>query len=240
MSKVFKTLADKVLPELRRARFIANVDYSNYNDEELVELTKTNIEIMDVEALLYSATLVKDFDAKVKIYTKAGEKFKDDRAYNNLTATYLDNGKLPEAKMALAKIGNKTSKYYYNNAGIIALRDNNLKGAAEMFKKSDLQVSKQNLAIIDILEGRYNDAVAKLAGTGDDNEGIAYILTNQLDKASKAITHMCPHAAYMRAVIAARQGNMTEVAKQLDIVYSKSEALKLRSQKDIEFAKFRE
>ena len=240
MSKVFKTLADKVLPELRRARFIANVDYSNYNDEELVELTKTNIEIMDVEALLYSATLVKDFDAKVKIYTKAGEKFKDDRAYNNLVATYLDNGKLPEAKIALAKIGNKTSKYYYNNAGIIALRDNNLKGASEMFKKSDLPVSRQNLAIIDILEGRYNDAVAKLAGTGDDNEGIAYILTNQLDKASKAITHMCPHAAYMRAVIAARQGNMTEVAKQLDIVYSKSEALKLRSQKDIEFAKFRE
>ncbi len=240
MSKVFKTLADKVLPELRRARFIANVDYSNYNDEELVGLTKTNIDIMDVEALLYSATLVKDFDAKVNIYTKAGEKFKDDRAYNNLVATYLDNNKLPEAKIALAKIGNKTSKYYYNNAGIIALRDNNLKGASEMFRKSDLQVSRQNLAIIDILEGRYNDAVAKLAGTGDDNEGIAYILTNQLDKASKVITHICPHAAYMRAVIAARQGNMTEVAKQLDIVYSKSEALKLRSQKDIEFAKFRE
>ncbi len=92
-----------------------------------------------------------------------------------------------------------------------------------MFKKSELPVAKQNSAIIDILEGRYNDAAAKLAGTGDDNEGIAYILTNQLDKASKAITHMCPHAAYMRAVIAARQGNMTEVAKQLEIVYSKSE-----------------
>ena len=36
MSKVFKTLAEKILPELRRARFIANIDYSNYNDEELV------------------------------------------------------------------------------------------------------------------------------------------------------------------------------------------------------------
>ncbi|MEN6619105.1 MAG: hypothetical protein ABFC28_06365 [Rikenellaceae bacterium] len=240
MSKVFRILADKILPELRRARFIANVDYSNYTDQELVELTKTNIEIMDLEALLYSATLVKDFNSKVKIYSKAGEKFKCDRAYNNLVATYLDNNKLADAKIALSKIGNKTSNFYYNNAGIIALRDNNLKGASEMFKKSDLQVSKQNLAIIDILEGRYNDAVAKLAGTGDDNEGLAYILTNQLDKASKAITHNCPHAAYMRAVIAARQGNMTEVAKQLEIVYSKSEELKLRSQKDIEFAKFRE
>ncbi|MFA6335663.1 MAG: hypothetical protein WCX48_08985 [Bacteroidales bacterium] len=240
MSKVFRTLADKILPELRRARFIANVDYTNYSEKELVELTKTNIDIMDVEALLYAATLVNDFDSKVNIYSKAGEKFKCDRAYNNLASTYLDNNKLAEAKSALSKVSNKTSNYYYNNAGIVALRENNLKGAVEMFKKSDLPVSKQNIAIVDILEGRYNDAVAKLAGTGNDNEGIAYILTNQLDKASKAITHNCPHAAYMRAIIAARQGNMTEVAKQLDIVYQKSEALKLRSQKDIEFAKFRE
>lgn len=240
MSKVFKTLADKILPELRRARFITNVDYSNFNDQELLGLTTTNIEIMDLEALLYSAALVTDLESKVKIYSKAGEKFKCDRAYNNLVATYLDNDKLPEAKTALSKINNKTSKYYYNNAGIIALRDNNIKGALDMFKKSDLQASKQNSAIVDILEGRYNDAASKLAGTGDENEGLALILTNQLDKASVAITHPSPLSAYMRAIIAARQGKMTEVAKQLDIVYAKSEPLKLRSQKDIEFAKFRE
>ncbi len=239
MSKVFKTLSDKILPELRRARFIANIDYTNFNDQELVELTKSNIEIMDIEALLYSATLVNDFDSKVKIYTKAGEKFNCDRAYNNLTATYLENGKLAEAKASIAKVANKTSKFYYNNAGVIALREKNYKLAGDMFAKSDLQVAKQNSAILDILNGRYNDAVAKLAGTGDSNEGLAYILTNKLDKALPLITHDCPHGAYMRAIIAARQGNMSEVANQLKRVYD-SEALKTRSEKDIEFAKFRE
>lgn len=239
MSKVFKTLSDKILPELRRARFIANIDYTNFNDQELVELTKSNIEIMDIEALLYSATLVNDFDSKVKIYTKAGEKFNCDRAYNNLTATYLENGKLAEAKASIAKVANKTSKFYYNNAGVIALREKNYKLAGEMFAKSDLQVARQNSAILDILNGRYNDAVAKLAGTGDSNEGLAYILTNKLDKALPLITHDCPHGAYMRAIIAARQGNMSEVAKQLKRVYD-SETLKTRSEKDIEFAKFRE
>ena len=239
MSKVFRTLSDKILPELRRARFIANIDYTNYNDQELVELTKSNIEIMDIEALLYAATLVNDFDSKVKIYTKAGEKFSCDRAYNNLTATYLENGKLAEAKASIAKVTNKTNKYYYNNAGVIALQEKNYKLAGEMFAKSDLQVAKQNSAILDILNGRYNDAVAKLAGTGDSNEGLAYILTNKLDKALPLITHDCPHGAYMRAIIAARQGNMSEVAKQLKRVYD-SEALKTRSEKDIEFAKFRE
>jgi len=239
MSKVFKTLSDKILPELRRARFIANIDYTNFNNQELVELTKSNIEIMDIESLLYAATLVNDFDSKVKIYTKAGEKFNCDRAYNNLTATYLENGKLAEAKASIAKVTNKTSKFYYNNAGVIALREKNYKLAGDMFAKSDLQVARQNSAILDILNGRYNDAVAKLAGTGDSNEGLAYILTNKLDKALPLITHDCPHGAYMRAIIAARQGNMSEVAKQLKRVYD-SEALKTRSEKDIEFAKFRE
>jgi outer membrane protein OmpA-like peptidoglycan-associated protein len=239
MSKVFKTLSDKILPELRRARFIANIDYTNFNDQELVELTKSNIEIMDIESLLYAATLVNDFDSKVKIYTKAGEKFNCDRAYNNLTATYLENGKLAEAKASIAKVTNKTSKFYYNNAGVIALREKNYKLAGDMFAKSDLQVARQNSAILDILNGRYNDAVAKLAGTGDSNEGLAYILTNKLDKALPLITHDCPHGAYMRAIIAARQGNMSEVAKQLKRVYD-SEALKSRSEKDIEVAKFRE
>lgn len=239
MSVVFKILADKILPELRRARMIANVDYTNYTDTELKELAATNIEIMDVEALLYTATLVKDYDTKAKLYKKAGDKFKADRGYLNLAAIALDNDKLADAKAAIAKVTDKSCPYYNNNAGVIALREKDYAAAASLFAKSNLKEASYNSAVLDILNGRYNEAVAKLAGSKDENEGLAYILTNQLDKASAAITCKCPHAAYMRAIIAARQGNMSEVAKQLEIVY-KDEALKARSQNDIEFAKFRE
>jgi len=240
MSKVFRTLADKVLPELRRARLVANVDYTNYTDQELVELAKTNIDIMDVEALLYTATLVDDVNTKVKLLTKAGDKFKCDRAYNNLAALYLDNDKQTEAIVALSKVVAKTTESYYNNAGVIALRDGDLETAKAMFAKSKLPESKQNMAAIDILEGRYNDAVAKLAGTGNSNEGLAYILTNQMDKASSVIKCKCARSSYLRAVVAARKGNLSDVAKELKAVHDKDEALKARSQKDIEFAKFRE
>ncbi len=239
MSMVFKTLADKILPELRRARMIANVDYTNYTDEELKELASTNVEIMDVEALLYTASLVKEYDTKAMLYKKAGDKFKCDRGYNNLAAVALANDKLGDAKAALAKVSDRTSAFYYNNAGVVALRDKDYKTAADMFAKSSLSEAKYNSAILDILNGKYAEAANKLAGSKNDNEGLAYILTNQLDKASAAITCKCPHAAYMKAVIAARQGNMSEVAKQLEIVY-KDEVLKARSQNDIEFAKFRE
>ncbi len=240
MSKVFKTLADKILPELRRARFIANVDYTNYSDEELMELAKSDTEIMDVEALLYTATLVDDAGLKKAIYTKAGEKFKCDRAFNNLAAFYIEKGNLPDAKIALSKVVAKNSDYYYNNAGVLALRENDIETAKQMLSNVKLPEVKQNTAIADILEGRYNDAANKLAGTGDANEGLAYILTNQLDKASKVITCKCPRSSYLRAIIAARKGNLTEVAKELGVVHQNSEELKLRSQRDIEFAKFRE
>ncbi|MCK9627122.1 MAG: hypothetical protein M0R37_00855 [Bacteroidales bacterium] len=240
MSKVFRTLADKVLPELRRARFVANVDYTNYTDQELVELSKSNIDIMDAEALLYTATLVDDVNTKIKLLTKAGDKFKCDRAYNNLAALYLENGKQTEAAIALSKVVNKTTDYYYNNSGVIALREGDIEAAKSMLAKSKLPEAKQNLAVIDILEGRYNDAVSKLAGTGDPNEGLAYILTNQLDKASSVVKCRCARSSYLRAIVAARKGNMTEVAKELKAVHEKDEALKARSQKDIEFAKFRE
>lgn len=239
MSKVFKTLADKILPELRRARVIANIDYTNYSDEELKQLAATNVEIMDLEALLYTAALVKEYDTKAMLYKKAGDKFNCDRGYNNLAAIALAGGKLADAKVAHAKVTNKTSPYYYNNAGVIALREKDYKTATDMFNKSSLKEAKTNLAIIDILNGKYTDAVAKLAGTKNENEGLAYILTNQLEKASAAITCKCPHSSYMKAIIAARQGKMTDVAKLLEVVY-KDEALKARSQNDIEFAKFRE
>ena len=38
MSAVYKTLEEKVLPELRRARLIANIEFTKYSDEELKEM----------------------------------------------------------------------------------------------------------------------------------------------------------------------------------------------------------
>lgn len=241
MSEVFKTLADKILPELRRARMIANVDYTNYSDEELIQLASTNIEIMDVEALLYTATLVKDYDKKAMLYKKAGDKFECDRGYNNLAAIALDADKLSEAKSALSKVKDKTTPFYYNNAGVIAMREKNYDKAAEYFAKSSLKEATYNQGVIDILNGKYKEAASKLAGAGNSNEVLAYILTNQLDKASKVFKPemSCPRSAYLKAIIAARKGNMTEVAKQLEVA-RQDEALKARSENDIEFAKFRE
>jgi len=72
MSAVYKTLEEKVLPELRRARLIANVEFVNYSDEELKELTTSNMDAMNEEALLYAATLTNDNDTNSSLQESCG------------------------------------------------------------------------------------------------------------------------------------------------------------------------
>ena len=89
MSEVYKELKGEVLPELRRARFIANVEFKNYTEDELKALLNDNINVLDEEALLHVATLVDDLNKKVQIYNQAIDRFGSDRAQFNLGAAYL-------------------------------------------------------------------------------------------------------------------------------------------------------
>lgn len=239
MSQVFKTLADKILPELRRARFIANIDFSNYTNEELKELANSNIDLLDNEALLYVGSIVKDKETKILAYKTSAEKFGCPRAMINLANTYINANQLEEAKAVLAKSPQK-GDLWYNSMGVIALREKKYKEAEDLFAQSKLKIAKDNSAILDLMFGRYTIAAAKLDGTGEANESLAYILTNNLDKALTAINnnHTCPHSAYIRAIIAARKGNAAEVKTQLEKA-SKRKDLAVRMKTDIEFAKYR-
>ena len=103
MSAVYKILEDKVLPKLRRARLITYVEFTNYSDEELIELTASNMDALNEEALLYAATLTRDNDTKIALYKKAAEKYNSPRGQNNLAVAYLNAGKVNAAAAALAK-----------------------------------------------------------------------------------------------------------------------------------------
>ncbi|MEF9930690.1 MAG: hypothetical protein RR770_00075, partial [Bacteroidales bacterium] len=236
MSNVFQTLATKVLPALRRARFVANVEYKNWTDEELTQIIDDNIDQLDEEALLYGATLFDKNDAKIAVYQKAADKFNSSRAYNNIAALNLKAGKIADAKANLSKMSNKTASYY-NNMGVVAINEKDLTKAAEYLAKSDLKEAKQNMGIINILSGMYPQAVANLSNTNCCNEALANILTNNLAKASTILTgKACPNSSYLRAIVAARQGNVAEAKAQLEVA-KKDSKLAARCAKDIEFAK---
>ena len=234
MSEVYTVLKKEVLPELRRARFIANVEYQNYTAEELLKLVDENSDVLDEEALLRSASLVKDLDAKEAIYKKAIDKFNSDRAQFNLGVVYLEKGELNKAEKAFAKVETKDADLK-NAEGVIALRNGDLAAAEKAFAAAG---NTENQAVVDILNGNYAKAAAALKGTNTFNEALADVLTDNLSAASAALKCQCPKAEYLRAIIAARQGNKDEVAAHLAKA-AECDALEARAEKDIEFAQYR-
>lgn len=233
MSNVYKTLADDVLPQLRRSRFITSVEYTNYTPEELAKIVEENIDILDEEAILRAAALTKDNKDKIDLYAEAIKKFNSDRAKYNSAVVYLEEGKVEKAADVLAKVENQDADYN-NVKGIVAMRQGNLEEAAKYLKAANTPEAKANLAAIDILNGDYYEAATKLAGTGDENEALAYILTDQLGKASDALKCKCPHASYLKAIVAARKGDVDRAKAELENAgaeYAK------RAETDIEFAK---
>ena len=161
MSQVYTSLQSSVLPELRRARFIANVEYQNYTSEELVELVDNNINVLDEEALLRAAALVKDNAKKEEVYKKAVEKFGSDRAQYNLGVCYLKDGKLDKAQKALQAVKEQDGDVQ-NALGVIALRKDDLQTAKNCFKKANTAEAKANMGVVDILSGDYAKAQSTL------------------------------------------------------------------------------
>ena len=238
MSSVYKTLAQDILPQLRRARLIANIEFTNYSNEELIALINDNIDILDEEALLRAASITEELDGKATIYGQAIEKYNSERAQYNLAVVRYYQGDMKAAGKELAKVGNQECCFVKNFKGALALADGNCEEAAGLFKAANNQTSKENLAIIDIYSGDYAAALAKLEGTDNHNLKIVYILNDRLDDASKAITCECPYSAYLKAIIAARKGDAEAVKANLAKVENNDE-LAARAAKDIEFAQYR-
>ena len=235
MSAVYTTLAKEVLPELRRARFIANVEFQNYTSEELLKLIEENIDVLDETALLRAATLVKETAQKVALYKKSVEKFNSANGQYNLAVTYIKDGKLAEAKAELAKCAQDAD---WNNAmGVVALQENNLAEAAKYFKAAANKAANANLAVVDVLNGDYKAAAAKLGECKCFNAALVALLNGNYAPAA-ALTCECPQVAYLKAVAAARQGDAAGVKKNLEAA-KKCEKLAARAEKDVEFAQYR-
>ena len=123
---------------------------------------------------------------------------------------------------------------WYNAMGVIALRNNDLNAAAEYFALSGNETSVKNAAIIDILDGEYEAAAAKLAGGTDGNAVLAQILVGNYAAADK-LSCKCYKSYYIRAIAAARRGDAEGVKTNLEKA-CKSKAFAEKAAKDVEFS----
>ena len=238
MSQVFTALKGEVLPELRRARLIANVETKNYTNEELLDILKNNETILDEEALLRVASVAQDNAQKESIYQKAIERFDSQRAMYNLVALYLSEGKDAKAQAGIGEL-NASDPDIINAKGVLALHNDDYATAEQLFRKAGTPEAKKNLGIVLILTGQYDEAAQVLKDVDGccHNTVLAYVLTDQLDKAMSSAHCGDPKVWYLKAIIAARQGKVNEMKTFLERAY-KNPDLKARAPKDIEFAAY--
>ena len=247
LSSVYGTIADEILPALRRSRLILTTDLIGKSDDEIKELAKNDPAQLSVEELLYAATLTNDKQEKLDLYQKAADQFNDYRAWNNMGQIYFNDNNIAEARRCFAKALeiNPNDPDVNYNAGIAAMADGDLAKAEEYLGKAAGTKADLNSALGTLYTQKGDYAAAKNA-YGDkatNNAAVQQILNEDYAGASQTLENVKePNAttAYLKAVVGARTNDKDAVYTNLKSAVAQDAKLKERAAQDIEFAKFAE
>ena len=245
ISSVYKTLADEILPQLRRARLTANYDIIGRSDEEINEAFDTDAKVLSVEELLYAATLTNDNARQEAIFTKTTQLFPNDfRAYNNLGEMAFEAGDVAKAesffKQAAAK--NANAPEVNANLGLVELVKNNV-AAAETYlgKATGANAANEALGNLYIKQGQYQRAVNAFGDAKTNSAAQAQILAKDYNKAKatlEAIKDKDAMTDYLMAIVGARTNNESLVKNSIKSAIAKDASLATKAANDREFAKF--
>ena len=248
LSVAYKTIADEILPALRRSRLILTTDIIGKSDDEIRNYMKNDPAALNVEEMLYAATLTNDAAEKMAIYRKVTEQFPNDyRGWNNLGMCYFAQNNVAEARRcytkALAIEPNNADVNY--NAGVAAMADNDLKKAEEYLGKAAGTKGDLNAAMGTLYTMKGDCAKAKSAykGGASNNAAVQQILNEDYAGARKTLAAVQnPNAttAYLLAIVGARTNDRDAVYNNMRTAVERDANMKARAQKDIEFAKFME
>jgi tetratricopeptide (TPR) repeat protein len=246
LSTVFKAIADDVLPALRRSRLVLTTDLIGKSDDEISALAKNDPAALNVEELLYAATLCNNNSDKLAIYKKVTEIYPNDyRGFNNLGITYFAQGKVSEARQCYAKalkLDSKNADVNYN-AGIAAMADGDLAKAEEFLGKAAGTSGnlKAAMGTLYTMKGDYAAAKNAYGNTASNNAAVQQILNEDYAAARQTLAKVeTPNAttAYLAAIVGARTNDREAVYTNLALAVKRDANMKAKAQKDIEFAKY--
>jgi tetratricopeptide (TPR) repeat protein len=245
ISAAFEEIKDKILPELRRSKFILNFDNIGKSDAELTSIASSSPENLNIEEMLYAATLTQDMNQKLNVYQAAAKKYPDDiRARNNVGYALLNLNRVDEAQTALTAARQiNDNDIVKNNLGVVAMKKGDLKAAEELFTSAmgAGETVSYNLGIIKIIQGKYADAINYFGNTNEINAALAKLLAKQNDAALATLNNIKSEDAlvyYLRAIIGARTNNTDMLYNNLRIASGKSAELKANAKTDMEFGKY--
>ena len=244
LSSVFSVLAEEILPQLRRSRLTANVEIIGKSDDEISALAKNNPSELNVEEILYAATLTNNDAEKMAIYTKASELYPNDyRTWNNIGMMAFRAGDLNKAEQMFNKANSVKSNPEANmNLGLIALTKGDQAKAQQLCgNASGVAELSEALGVLYLEQGEYAKAVNSFGSVKSNNAALAQIMVKDYSKASQTLDAVArPDAvtSYLKAVVAARTNNANGVVSNLKDAIAKDKNMAKEAAIDLEFAKY--
>ena len=244
MSEAFQELADGVLPELRRARLIANYEVIGRNDDQIREQFKADPAELSIEELLYAAMLTSDQNEQLKIYQEAVKLYSaDPRAYNNIGRIYYMQGNFERARKFFQQALSVDNKLDEANAnlGLMELMNGNVAMAEDYIgRASGSPDIVQVLGNLHLAQGNYVLAEQDFDQVNSNSAALAQILNKNFAKAEQTLGKVKPADAmtdYLRAVLYARKGNNGVAGTFLRSALSKDPSLQSYADRDLEMKK---
>jgi len=248
LGKTFTYLDKNIFPALRRAEMIAVYDQTGFSDEELIALSASNPDTLNLEELLFTAALSTDLNEQLRVYKIAEGRYTDDyRAINNVGAVLYMQNKVSEAKSQFEKAnGVEDNVISKNNLAAIAGLAGEREKSMELLGQASGAGSEvsYNKGILNIQDGDYADAISNFGSDASFNKALAEVLN---DNASNAVTTLDASADaetaqgyYLKAVAAANQDDLQGIVNNLKSCFAKDGSYKAKAGKDREFMKYME
>ena len=245
ISRAYTEIADKVLPQLRRSVMTINVDLIGYTDDEIKEIYSSEPSSLNLEEMLYAATLYPDLNKKVEVYTATTRQYPNCfRAHNSLGAVQVELDNVSAAKQAFQAAqrlsDNDVAK---NNLGVVALMEGNVDEAEEYFASvsSPTRETNYNLGVVSAKKGDYAKAAGHFGNMPEHNTALNRMLQKNNDDALRILNNIeQPDAMtfYLKAIIGARKQDNTMVFDNLRTAVGRDASLKDHAKTDMEFGRY--
>ncbi len=244
LSSIFEQLAETILPQLRYSRITASVDVIGKSDSEIKELAANDPAKLNVEELLYAATLTDDDAQREAIYKKATELYPNDyRTWNNLGLQQYVAGNYGAAKKSFTKAASLTQNGEpAMNLGLIQLLDGDKSAALKNFgKATGVPESGSALGTYYLKQGDVQNAVKAFGNDKNNNAALAQILAKDYSKAKATLAGIeKPDATtyYLTAILGARTNNESMLDTNLRQAVRLDASLANKAKNDLEFANY--
>lgn len=188
-------------------------------DEELLAMYATRPDAFNEEELLRVTTLRHTPQEKQEACRTVLHYFPQSQvAANNLAVLLLREGRLDEAEAVLDRFENLSPEMLNTKAAIRIVR-NDYAGAVELLEAAgELPEARYNLGLLMARTGELDRACELLRGRDDANAAIVALSVGRTAEAAAKMTacgDRSPRAEYVRALIAARQGDVEALMAHL-------------------------